>query len=452
MAKEENIDVGQLLYLMRTHKKMMGGVIVGCTALSLGLSFVLPKQYESTALVQMRSVDSNGGAAAALASSMGVDASALSSTKNSPLNYVELMKSRHVLEPIIDAMQWEDEDDKPDAEQFAKKRLKIENTKQTNMIKVTAKGKTPEEAQMISQGVVDNFLSMQTENSQQTQSLLVKFLTDRIDQTEQEAEEASRKFADFQREHKMYSPDEEAKRTVQKLDAFDEAIKDIKVGRAENQARLSAVSAKLSEIKSSSLSYNINDNENVQKIRSAIVSEEVNLVGLRQQYTENHPAVKASKNRLEELRRSLVNEVNAAVDSNATTLNPTQSELLKQQAQSEASLAVADATEAAINERKKTVEDGLTDFPQDVVEYMQLQRDANIKNEIYVSLVKECENDKIKEAMDSMDIQVIDPANLPREDKPAWPKKSVMLALGFAVGVIASFGRLLWIYKRRITD
>lgn len=34
---------------------------------------------------------------------------------------------------------------------------------------------------MISQGVVDNFLTMQTENSQQTQSLLVRFLNERIE-------------------------------------------------------------------------------------------------------------------------------------------------------------------------------------------------------------------------------------------------------------------------------
>ena len=42
----------------------------------------------------------------------------------------------------------------------AKKYLDIKNTKQTNLITVTAKGKTPEEAQKISQAVVDNFLTL----------------------------------------------------------------------------------------------------------------------------------------------------------------------------------------------------------------------------------------------------------------------------------------------------
>lgn len=355
-------------------------------------------------------------------------------------NYIALMKSRTVLQPIIDQV-FDDkaEDKRPDPETFAKKYLDISNTKGTNLIEIKAKGRTPEEAQEITQSIIDNFLDMQTEKNEQTQSLLIKFLNERIAQTKQEAEDASQKFADYQKEHKMYSPDEQAKKTVGKLDRFDEAIKDVKVGRAENQARLAAVQSKLGEIKSSSIAYNINDNDNVQKIRAAIVNEEVNLVGLRQKYTENHPSVIESKERLAKLRQSLVQEVDAAVDSNATSINPTQSDMLKQEAQAEAALAVADATEAAINERRAEVEDHLSDFPQEVIEYMQLQRDANIKNEIYVGLVKQCENDKLKEAMEAMDIQIIDVPNLPYENHPFFPKKSIFALVGLVLGCFTSF-------------
>lgn len=98
------------------------------------------------------------------------------------------MKSNTVLQPIIDELDWP-EDDKEflTPEKFAKKNLTIENTKQTNLIKVTAKGKTPEEAQMISQHVVDNFLDMMTGMNKETQSLLVQFLNERIDQAKQES-------------------------------------------------------------------------------------------------------------------------------------------------------------------------------------------------------------------------------------------------------------------------
>ena len=79
---------------------------------------------------------------------------------------------------------------------------------------------------------------------------------------------------------------------------------------------------------------------------------------------------------------------------------------------------------------------------------MRLQRDANIKNEIYVNLVKQCENDKIQEAMESMDIQIIDAANLPDADKPAAPRKKLITAIGFVIGCLLSFGYGLIRYKR----
>ena len=218
--QEESIDLGKLMQIMYDRRKTVGTIVGGCTALALIVSFALPKTYESTTLVQTRSAGKDMGGAAAMAAAMGIGGGAASPT----LNYIELMKSRTVLDPIIDQLEWEDEKKKPTAKDFAKKSLKIENTKQTNLITVTATGKTPEEAQMISQGVVDNFLAMQTDKGQQTQSTLVQFLNDRITEAKKDAEDARTKFAEYQQNHKVYSPDEQVKAAVAKMNAFDEAI------------------------------------------------------------------------------------------------------------------------------------------------------------------------------------------------------------------------------------
>ena len=337
---EESIDLSKLLRIMVEKKKLIAGIIGACTLLAVVIAFILPKQYESTTLVQTRSA---GSGVVAMAAVMGISTGGSSS--GSPLNYMELMKSRTVLEPIIDSMEWKDEKKKPDAEQFAKKNLDIKNTKQTNLITVTAKGKTPEEAQMISQSVVDNFLMMQTDKNQQTQSLLVKFLNQRIEDAKKDADEASQKFADYQKEHKVYSPEEQAKETVSKMNAFDNAIGDMEVQQKASQAELDTANAKLGEMKAASRSYQINDNTNVQGIRNQIVAKQLQLVDLNQKYTEEHPSVIAAKKELSQLQSSLANEVNAVVASNATSMNPTQASLMQKQAQAQASIAVARASE-----------------------------------------------------------------------------------------------------------
>ena len=443
MENEESIDLGRLMHILYDRRKTVGAIVGGCTALALIVSFALPKTYESTTLVQTRSGKDIGGAAA-MAAAMGIGGGGSSDT----LNYIELMKSRKVLEPIIDQLEWEDEKKKPQAKDFAKKVLKIENTKQTNLITVTATGKTPEEAQMISQGVVDNFLALQTDKGKQTQSTLIQFLNERIDEAKKDAEDARTKFAEYQQAHKVYSPDEQAKAAVAKMNAFDEAISNMAVQRKASQAKLDAVSAKLGDIRSNSQNFNINDNANVMALRKQIVDAQVSLVGMQERYTEENPNVVSAKERIAALQNKLTEEVNTIVASKYTTMNPTQATLIGEQANAQVSMAVAEASESAIKARKEDKEKELENFPKEVLEYLTLQREASIKEDIYTNLVKQCENSKISEAMESMDIQVIDPADLPDEDKPAGPRKKLITAIGFVIGCLISFGYGLIQYKR----
>lgn len=447
MEKEESIDFGRLKDIMLQRKKVVGGIVVGCTAVALVAGLVWPKTYESTTTVQTRMTGSQlaaGSGAMAAAAALGIGG-----TSSPTLTYIELMKSNTVLQPIIDELDWP-EDDKEflTPEKFAKKNLTIENAKQTNLIKVTAKGKTPEEAQMISQHVVDNFLDMMTGMNKETQSLLVQFLNERIDQAKQESDDAAKNFAAYQKEHKIYDPETQAKGLIGQLQAYDDAISKMQVQAESGQAQLDTANAKLNEMKAGSQAYNINDNETVQGIRKQIVAKQVELVGLEQKYTENHPSVIAAQDQLSKLQQSLANEVNAVVSSNATSLNPAQAELLKTQAQAQATVATAQASEAAIKSQRDSKQKELGDLPSGVVDYLELERDAKIKNEVYVNLVKQCEQSRVQQAMDSMDIQVVDSANLPFAEKPVWPRPKLMTALGFVLGWFVAIGYSLVLYKK----
>ena len=442
---EGTIDLSKLFHIMGARWKVVVTLILACTVVALIIAFILPKEYESTTLVQTRNagkVDVSGAAAALAA--FGVGGGSVSSPT---MNYIELMKTRTVLEPIIDSMDFEKEK-KPDAKAFAKKYLDIKNTKGTNLIEVTARGKDPEEAQMISQTVVDNFLLMQTDMNQETQSLLVKFLDKRIAESKQESEEAEQKLAAFSKEHKIYSPDEQVKVAIEQLAVFDKAISEAEVQQKSAQAEFDAAEAKLAEQKMRSRAYNISDNAVVQKIRDQIVAKQVELVGLEQRYTDKHPDVQRTKSELQQLQGSLNAEVVASVDSNAATLNPTQSELLKSHALAAVKASVAEAEMGKLKELRSKKEKSIGDMPNDVFEYMALERDVKIKGEVYLNLVKQSEQSKIQEAMDSMDIQIVDSANLPDEDKPVAPRKKLIVTIGFVMGVLLSLGYGLLLYRR----
>ncbi|MBR1694180.1 MAG: chain-length determining protein, partial [Selenomonas sp.] len=193
--------------------------------------------------------------------------------------------------------------------------------------------------------------------------------------------------------------------------------------------------------------FNINDNETVMALRKQIVDAQVGLVGLQERYTEENPNVISAKERIAALQNKLTEEVNTIVASKYTTMNPTQAALIGEQANAQVNMAVAQASATAIQERKAEKEKELEQFPKEVLEYLNLQRDTAIKEEIYTNLVKQCEQNKIQEAMESMDIQIIDPADLPDEDKPAGPRKKLITAIGFVIGCLISFGYGLIQYK-----
>lgn len=434
---------------MMEKKKIVIAIVVICTIIATIVAFVLPKSYQSNTLVRIKSSNNLAmSSMAAMATGFGIDVGGLSSA--SPENYMELMKSREVLEPIMEQVDMPEEDkEKLTTEDFIKKYLEITNTKKTDLINITAYGKTPEEAQMISQSVADNFLTLMTKLNKEGNSSTVNFLNDRMAIAKEEMETAENKLQAYQQEKGIYSPDDQAKALIDRLSAYDTNIAQLEAQEQANSAKLQDVTGKLEQQNSSLLEYNISDNDAIMNLRTAIVNKQVELVGLEQRYTEEHPDVIQAKQELAELKRSLDREIQSAVNSKSATLTPVQGNLLMEKVQTETAKAVTSASLDALKAKQQEAEGNISTLSADSVEYMRLLRDKNITSEVYTNLVKAYENTRIQEAQESMDIQIIDAANLPREDMPAKPNKKIIAAIGFVLGIMISFGYTLYVYNKR---
>ena len=96
----DTIDLRKLFSLMIEKKKIVLAIVVICTIIATIVAFVLPKSYQSTTLVRVKSNNISSMAGyAAMAAGFGIDISANSSA--SPESYIELMKSREVLNPLF---------------------------------------------------------------------------------------------------------------------------------------------------------------------------------------------------------------------------------------------------------------------------------------------------------------------------------------------------------------
>lgn len=448
----DTIDLRKLFSLILEKKKIVIAIIVICTIIATIVAFILPKSYQSTTLVRVKSSGSSSAMAgyAAMAAGFGIDIGDLGSSSSSPESYIELMKSREVLNPIIEKVDLTDEErEKMKADDFFKKYLEITNTKKTDLINIAAYGKTPEEAQMISQGVADNFLALMTKLNKEDNSTTLKFLDERIKIAKEEMETAENKLAAYQQEHKIYAPDEQAKAIIANLNNYDTTIAQLQAQSEGDNAKLAGVTSQLEQQNASLLEYNVSDNTNIGNIREAIVNKRVELVGLQQQFTDEHPDVIKAKEELNSLEKSLTDEIAKAVNSQSVTLSPVQSSLLKDKISTEVQISVNNASLEALKAKQAEAQENIATLSADSVEYMRLERNAKITGQVYTSLVQNYEQTRIQEAKDSMDIQIIDAADLPKEDMPAKPNKKLIVAIGFVLGIMISFGYILYNYSRR---
>ena len=444
----DTIDLRKLFSLMIEKKKIVLAIVVICTIIATIVAFVLPKSYQSTTLVRVKSGSSSMSGYAAMAAGFGIDIGGGSS--GSPESYIELMKSREVLEPIIAELDLPEETkEKMTAAGFAKSNLEITNIKKTELITIAAYGKTPEEAQMISQGVADNFLALMTKLNKEDNSTTLKFLDERIKIAKEEMETAENKLAAYQQEHKIYAPDEQAKAIIANLNNYDTTIAQLQAQSEGDSAKLAGVTGQLEQQNASLLEYNVSDNTNIGNIRESIVNKRVELVGLQQQFTDEHPDVIKAKEELNSLEKSLSDEIAKAVNSQSVTLSPVQASLLKDKISTEVQISVNNASLEALKEKQAEAQESIATLSADSVEYMRLERNAKITGQVYTSLVQNYEQTRIQEAKDSMDIQIIDAADLPKEDMPAKPNKKLVVVIGFVLGIMISFGYTLYNYSRR---
>lgn len=444
MEKEESIDLRQLLQIIMHHKKVLGTIVVACTTAALIIALLIPKSYESTALVRAKSQENFSLSAAASAMSMlGLNSSVAAPT----MVYTEMMKSRAVIEPIIIKLDIpEKEKEELTVKGFVNKNLEIVNTKGTDLIEIKATGKSPEEAKMVASEVVNGFLSLMTELNQSQQSVMVKFLAERIDVLKGEMEQAEQKLEEYAQQEKIYIPEEQAKAAVEKMASIDKMMSQMKVKSESAEVRLQGVRTQLNKQNAAIKEFNIADNETIKRIRNTIIDKQIALVELEQRYTEKHPSVIALREEIVELNKRLHSEVSQSVDSNSNTLNPVQAGLLKEKVETETEIAVNQAGLQAIQALQNKAEEEIGRLSASSLQYVKLARDVKIAQEVYGILVKNYEDARVQQAMNSMDIQIVDPADLPK--KPV-SKKLLITVIGAILGIMIAFGYTLVLYNRK---
>ncbi len=425
--EEETIDLVELWQTAVEHKAFIAKCTIITTLLAGAYLFVATPTYQSIALLRVKQSQSLGDSI--LSSLPTGSATATQQLMNTDS---QILKSREVVIPVIEKTQKPDKAGVyPDYDAFVKGHITTTPVKDADIMQVAVTAPTAEEAQQMNQLLVKGFLNRLTDLSQSEKKTIRQFIEKRVVSAKRELTDAENKLQAYQSEHKIYSPTDQMKGLTDKISMIDKAKADNQLNLEQAQATLASTNSQLS-----SAGVSIAISPTIDKYKTQLADLEAQKASYADKYTDEHPTMQALDQQIKTVQASLNTEIGNIVAQQAPSSSPVQQGLLADKYKSEAMVAVAQSKAAALAKLDADTNKVIEQFPEKEKGYIQLQRDQDVAQEIYIMLAKRLEEAKVAEVMVPTEVQVVDNPTLP--DKPIAPRKGLTLIIGFLLGVLGS--------------
>lgn len=433
--------------IIKEYKKLLLVLMGGIFVIFLLLAFLLPKQYQSSVMIQVKP---KAGAFGALAQNTALLTLAGISSGDSVLDYMSVLKSDKVINPVIKKLGNEDaENENFDADDFVKKYMQVDNPRGTSILSFTITADSPENAQRIAGDVVESLKNAISDVSSAQDSTLVKILEKKNEAAKQKMDADVAILEKYKQENGVFSPTEQEKILLERTSGYEKAKAEETVKINTNNAVLGSIEAQIDSQNQKLVDSQMADNSEIQSIRKELFSENEKLAKLQFKFTDDYPEVVKVKENIAYLEGELAKTVAKSIASENVTISPVQMDLLQKRVVAKNNIEAAQAALAQLDTLGKQNIEQSNQLSQKSIKFLELQRNAKVSADTYNLLTKSLEELKIKENIDGMDMRVINEPTLPL--KHSWPRKLyVMVAGGLLYLVIA--GAFIYVqYTRRMS-
>ena len=422
MSEEIIIDVGALFRALKKNFKIIVFVAILCALGGLIYCKVKTPVYISYASVRIQQ-----------------PASIKNSLENEHVNssliniriytYTEILKSRSVVQRIIEENQLTNSDGKLISyNDYLKDHLLTEMVRDTEILQIAIKDSDPERARRINEKVIKEFLNRLTELARGQQKNTRQFLEERVKISQKDLTAAEIALNNFKRDNVIYTPDAKMNRLSTQMNLIDKL-------QAENQFNLESARAKNSVV-NSQIDKNMlafADNTTLRNYQNKFAELEAQRIEYLEKYTEEHPKVKEVTEAIAKLKTAMDEEIKKIVNREVVTENEVYEYLLRDKFTSEADIKVANNNLAVLEEIAAQYQAELAGLSNTERQFLKLTRDLSLAQEIYVMLSKNLEEARVAEASISNEVQLIDEPSLPQA--PTEPKATRIIPIAFISGL-----------------
>jgi len=321
--------------------------------------------------------------------------------------------------------------------EYLRKSMRIENSNETDVLKISIQSKNPEEAALLVNTIIDVYKQSDLNWATGEMQHLKQFLKEQLSIKEIELNNIENKLKDFQENQKVFSISDNYTLLLKELRNLESNYYNFEAEINILESRKKFMYDQLSkDEKNLAKSLANTMNARLDALRTEIAIKEAELIKTVNQRGETHEAVLSIKDKIERLKAKLQIETNDLISKGISVSDP----LLYRQEVMDSLIKVESIIpnlESKKYEYKNLIDEyekQLSDLPEKVLEYTRLERIRNIQSETYSFMRQKLEEARINEASKIGKIRVVDSA-IP-EYIPIKPNKKLYVLLSLVLGTI----------------
>ena len=419
--QEYTIDLLELYAIVMANLKTVAKVAAGFLGIAVLYLLIAPPVYESESL--LRITQPQGLGTSLLESAAG------GANLRQMNTYAEILKSRSVVVPVIEATETQKNGKYPAYEGYVQGRITTSPFKDTDILSLKVKANEPGKAQKANQLLLQTFLLRMTDMSRISQTATKNFLQNRADAAKADLDKAETALQQYKIDNKILTPSDSAKLFLDRITLAEKEAAANRINLGVAQAKLNAANS----ILGGSASFTA-ENQMVQAYKSQLAKLESERISYLDKYTEKHPRMIELNDQIAELKAKIREEARKVANLQEPSSNAVHQRLVADKFQSEGELIVAQQKAALLQQVIDENNRDLELLPAVEKGYIKVARDAQVAAELYVMLAKRLEESKVAEVMVPTDVQIVDEPTFP--EAPVAPRKGLTLVLAALLGFI----------------
>ncbi len=308
-------------------------------------------------------------------------------------------------------------------------------------------------AQKVCADLVSRFIDASSQGMNESTQAVHSFIQDELGQAKQQLDDLDAKLTDFRTKNAGRLP-EEMQMNLQQMTALEGRVGSLNEALNRNaeqrmllESQLNMAKDRLTAVKSPQVTAH---NDKVSELNRQIENLDMNILSMRDRYTEDYPDLQAARDRLAFLQKQRDAAMKEKVTADAVAYDPAtatpermnvQDQLTSINTQMKAlSLEAAQYRRdlAGTNAAIRQFQTRLQGIPVGEKEYSDLLRDRDLARTKYLELAaNRARSDlgmHLEQRRQGETLELIDPASLPSE--PFAPKRSTTLPIGAVMGLV----------------